>query len=125
MSIITHTKLRGLIATTVFSVLASSFSAVGAAADSTDAPTAIVKYEDLNVSTVPGASALYERIRAAAHTVCRDFDQRDLASQALKAACINKAIAKAVTEVNQPALFLVYNANHRTPLPMTLLSQRH
>lgn len=116
-------RVRSLIATAVFGVLASGFSAVGAAADGTDPPTAIVKYADLNVSSVAGATALYGRIRAAAQTVCRSFDQRDLASQALKADCINHAIARAVTEVNEPALFTVYNGNHRTPLPMTLVSQ--
>lgn len=120
-----HPRLRIFIATVVCSALASGFSAVVTAADGAQAPTAIVKYGDLKISTVPGATALYGRIRSAAHTVCRAFDQRDLASQALKTDCINHAIARAVTDVNEPALFSVYNANSRTPLPMTLLSQSH
>jgi UrcA family protein len=120
-----HPRLRVFIATALCSALASGFSAVVTAADGADAPTAIVKYGDLNVSTVPGASALYGRIRSAAQTVCRFFDRRDLASQALKTDCINHAIARAVTEVNEPALFSVYNTNNRTPLQMTLLSQSH
>ena len=120
-----HPRLRGLVATAVFSALASSLSAAGAAADSTEVPTTIVKYWDLNVSTAQGAAALYRRLRSAAQTVCRSSDQRDLNSQALQADCINHAIARAVIEVNQPALFTVYNSHNRTPLPMTLLSQRH
>lgn len=116
-------RLHGLIATAVFGAFASGFCAVGAAADGTDPPTAIVKYADLKVSSVPGATALYGRIRSAAQTVCRSFDQRNLAMQALKTDCINHAIARAVTEVNEPALFTVYNAKHRTPSPMTLVSQ--
>ena len=121
-----HPRLRVLIATAVYGALASGFSGVVTAAGGADAaPTAIVKYGDLNVSTVPGATALYGRIRSAAQTVCRSFDQRDLGSQTLKTDCIDHAIARAVTEVNQPALFSVYNANNRTPLPMPLLSQSH
>ena len=116
-------RVRNLIATAVFSALTSGLGAVAAAADGTDAPTVIVKYGDLRVSSAQGATALYGRIRSAGQSVCRSFDQRDLASQALKAACINHAIAKAVTEVNEPALFAVYNADNRTPLPMTLVSQ--
>ncbi|MDB6107141.1 MAG: hypothetical protein JWO52_7140 [Gammaproteobacteria bacterium] len=116
-------RLRGLITTAVFGALASAFSAVGVAAAGADAPTLIVKYGDLDVSTAQGATALYGRIRSAAKTVCPPFDQRDLAWRVLRATCINDAIARAVTEVNQPALFMVYKANNRTPVPKTLLSQ--
>jgi UrcA family protein len=118
-------RLCGLIATAAFSALALGFTPVGTAADSADVPTVIVKYADLNVSSFPGATALYGRIRSAAQTVCRSFDGRDLVSKTLMAHCINKAIARAVTEVNEPALFVVYNANNRAPLPLTLISQSH
>jgi len=123
--ITTSIHLRRMIAVAIFGALASSMSAVCTAADGADAPTAIVKYGDLNVSAVLGATALYGRIRSAAQTVCRSFERRDLASQALKTECINHAIAGAVTEINVPALFSVYNANNRTRLPTTLLSQNH
>jgi UrcA family protein len=113
--------LRGLTATAVFTVLASGISAVGAAADP---PTVIVRYGDLNVLTAEGATALYLRIRSAARHVCSSFDRPlDLNAQALKKDCISQVIAKAVTEVNSPALLLVYKANNGMPLPMTLLSQ--
>lgn len=125
MNTITSPRFRGLIATAIFSALASSFAPVGAAADSTDAPTTIVKYGDLNVSTSQGMTALYERIRAAAETVCRPLDGRDLSSKMRKDGCINKAIADAVTKVDQPELFAAYNAKNATPLPANLLSQSH
>ncbi len=117
--------LRSLIATAVFSALSSGFSAVCAAAD---APTVIVRYADLNVLTAHGATALYGRIRSAANHVCSSFDRPlDLNSQALKRDCISQVIAKAVIEVNSPALFKAYKANNGTPLPipMTLTSQSH
>jgi len=116
-------RRSGLIVTAVLGILASSLSAVCAAADSTDAPTIIVKYGDLNLSTPQGAAALYGRIRSAAETVCRHFDQRGVASQARKATCINHAISAAVTEVNEGSLFTVYNEKNKTPMPTTLLSQ--
>src|SRR5271170_4093158 len=103
-------RLRGLIATAIFSALASSFTAVCAAADGTDAPSVIVKYGDLNVSSPQGAAALYGRIRVAAEAVCPHLDHGDLLSKTHMNVCVNKAIAGAVTKVDQPALFAVYNA---------------
>jgi UrcA family protein len=123
MNTITSTRFRGLIATAIVSALASSFTAVCAAADSTDAPTAIVKYGDLNVSTSQGAASLYWRIRMAAETVCRPLDGGDLASKMRNGACVSKAIADAVTKVDQPELFDVYNAKNTTRMPANLLSQ--
>jgi UrcA family protein len=109
-------RLQNLIATAAFSALASGLSAGAAAADSPHTPTAIVKYGDLNVSTAEGATELYGRIRSAATHVCSSFNRPlDLNSQALKADCIGQAIANGVAAVNEPALFLVYNANGGTP----------
>jgi UrcA family protein len=107
-------RLRHIIATAAFSALASGFSAVGAAG--APAPTEIVKYDDLNVSTADGAAELYRRIRLAAAHVCSSFDRPlDLNSQASKADCIRQAISHGVTALNQPALFTVYKANGGTP----------
>jgi UrcA family protein len=116
-------RLRGLIATAIFSALASSFTVVCAAADSTDAPSVVVKYGDLNVSSPQGAAALYGRIRVAAEAVCPHLDHADLQSKMHMDVCVDKAIADAVTKVDQPALLAVYNAKNRTQLPANLLSQ--
>lgn len=117
-------RLRNLIATAVFSALASGFGAVAAAADGPQ-PTARVKYGDLNVSTTEGATELYGRIRSAATHVCSSFDRPlDLNSQALRADCIGQAVANGVATLNEPALFMVYKANGGTPLPRTPVSQR-
>jgi len=116
-------RLRGLIATAIFSALTSSFTVVCAAADSTDAPSVVVKYGDLKVSSPQGAAALYGRIRVAAQAVCPHLDHTDLLSKMQLNVCVNKAIADAVTNVDQPALVAVYNAKNRTRLPANLLSQ--
>lgn len=121
----TSARLRSQIATVVLSALAASFATVCAAADSTGAPTVIVKYGDLSVSNPQGAARLYGRIVAAAHEVCKGFDinSRDLASQARLKACVHKAIADAVTAVGQPQLLAIYNAKNGTQAPTALVSQ--
>src|SRR5689334_24134148 len=99
MNTSTHsTGLRSLIATAVFGVLASSFSAVSAA----DAnPVSInVRYADLNIASPSGALVLYERIRAAAQAACSYYWFK---TDADEARCVNGAIANAVTRVHQPA----------------------
>ena len=116
------TRLPSLIATAIFSALASSVATVCTAADSSDPPSTVVKYGDLNISTAQDAAALYVRIRWAAEGVCPQFDGRDLGFKMYKDACVNKAITDAVTKVNEPALSAVYNAKHQTQRP-TLLSQ--
>jgi UrcA family protein len=116
------TRLRGFIATAIFSALASSFAAVCTAADSSDTRSETVKFADLNVSNPEGAAALYRRIATAANNVCRSFDNdsRYIGSQASLNACIHKAIADAVTKVGRPELFTVYNSKNRQPLPVTV-----
>jgi UrcA family protein len=115
-------RLRGFIATAIFSALASTFAAVCTAADSSDTRSETVKYADLNVSNPEGAAALYRRIAAAANNVCRSFelDSRYIGSQAGLNACVRKAIADAVTKVGRPELFTVYNSKNRQPLPVTV-----
>jgi UrcA family protein len=91
----------------------------------TDAPQLIVDYGDLAVSTPRGAAALYHRIRAAAATVCRHLDERALGSKLLNDACVRKAIADAVSKVDQPALSAVYNAKDRHPTSPVLANAQN
>jgi UrcA family protein len=121
-TITTSANLRRTAATALFSALAS-FAAVCPAADSTDPLQATVQYGDLNVSSHLGAATLYSRIQAAAGRVCRPFDNRDLASKKLLNMCIHKAIADAVTKVDQPELSAVYNAKNGTSQPILLAAR--
>lgn len=112
--------LRGLVATAIFGALASSFSAV-CAADASSKPINVnVKSADLNISTPAGARVLYDRIRAAAENACSYYWFKTDADQVR---CVHDGIANAVTKVNRPALFAVYNAKNKTPLSTALLSQ--
>jgi UrcA family protein len=112
------TGLRGLIATAIFGVLASSFSAVSAA-DSRSAGIT-VKFSDLNISNPSGALVLYERIRAAAQGACSYYW---FETDADEARCVHDAIANAVTKINQPVLSAVYKTKYKTSVPSTLVSQ--
>jgi UrcA family protein len=115
------TGLRGLIATVIVGALAVSFSAV--AADASSKPINVnVKFADLNVSSQAGARVLYERIRAAAENGCSYYWFKSDADQVR---CVHDSIANAVSKVDRFALYAVYNAKNKTPLPTALASQSH
>ena len=118
----TSTRLPRILAATIFAALTCGIATVSFASDGTDALQTTVKYGDLNVSSPSGAATLYSRIRAAAENVCRPFKNRDLASQRLLAACVHQAMRDAVNEVNQPALFSIYNAKTGPSKPILLAS---
>jgi len=111
--------LRGFIATAIFGTIALSFSAVSIA-DPPSSASFTVKFADLNVASPSGARVLYERIRAAAQSACSYFWFK---TDADEARCMQNTIAKAVTEVEQPALTAVYNAKYKISAPSTLVSQ--
>jgi UrcA family protein len=116
----TSTGLRGLIATAIFGALAASFSTV-AAADASSKPIGVtVKFADLNISSQAGARVLYDRIQAAAIGACSYYWFK---TDADEARCVHEAIANSVTKVDRLALFSVYNAKNKTPLPTALVSQ--
>ena len=116
------TQPRGLIAAAILTALISSFSAVCNAADPADVPKATVKYADLDISTSPGASALYDRIRSASEGLCRPLDNRDLGAMFRWKNCVKHAIAGAVAKLNQPALTAVYAAKYHMLQPANILT---
>ena len=71
-----------------------------------------VSYRDLNLSTIEGATALYQRLRQAATSVC---DERGTGLDRYQAwqACYRAAIADAVAKVNSPLLTSVYSGKGR------------
>ena len=107
--------LRGLIATGILVVLASTLSMTSAADPSSASRT--VKFADLDISDPSDAHVLYMRILAAAQVVCSYVP---FATDADKARCVRDAIADAVTKIDQPELSAVYNAKNRTPVPNSL-----
>jgi UrcA family protein len=115
-------RFRTVIATLILGALACGVAAVNAAEDS-GIPKIVVKYADLNVSAPQGAAVLFQRIRRAGEAVCGSLAGGGLGPKMRMNACVQNAVADAVTKVNQPQLFAIYKANYKTPSPTTLLSQ--
>jgi UrcA family protein len=125
MNTITNIRdFRRLSATALCGVIASSFAALPAASDSFAPLTARVKFADLDVSRPQDAAVLYDRIRGAAEKVCSPYEAGGFAAKMHLDACINKAISKAVTTVDAPALSRVYSAKMGTTLPTGLVSRQ-
>jgi UrcA family protein len=121
----TSTRVSRILAVAIFAALASSTATVSFASDSTNALQVKVKYSDLNVSSASGATSLYNRIRAAADTVCHPFhplNPADLGARKVFSACVQKAMSSAINEVNEPALFTIANAKAGISKPVLLAS---
>jgi len=71
----------------------------GTAASAEDAPTAIVTYADLNLSSTAGVAALNHRISVAARRICGEADIRDLQRQAAVDACRATAVRSAAPQI--------------------------
>ena len=86
--------------------------AAAAGPDADPAPARVVDYADLNLASPAGISALYRRIRNAAHIVC-DFsgDTRRLADHGDQIECRSRATERAVLQVGLPALKALHLAS--------------
>ena len=85
-----------------FTSVACLLGATQATADSS-ARSVTVNYRDLNLSTIEGATALYQRLKGAAHRVCEE-PSTGLDEYRIYQACFRAAIADAVAKVNSPLL---------------------
>ena len=81
-----------------------------AATPSVDSPSVTVRYDDLNLSTTAGVDKLYHRISSAARDVCPDIYSRDTNIALAAHRCQAAAIARAVSQVNSPALAMLHAA---------------
>ncbi len=70
--------------------------------------TMTVTYRDLNLSTVAGATTLYQRIKGAARSVCGEEGRR-FDEQRQWMSCYRGAIAGAVATVHSPLLTVVHS----------------
>jgi UrcA family protein len=67
-------------------------------------PKYVVQFQDLDLSRIEGAATLYARLRHAARTVCESIQTQQPMLVEKYRACVDKAIADAVTKVNRPLL---------------------
>jgi UrcA family protein len=115
-----NTFIRHVITASIIATITAGLTVAASASEEPGVRSITVKFADLNVSTADGAAALYSRIRTAALEVCRQPDPLWNTRS-----CVDKSIADAVTKVNHPALFAVYNSHNKLSLPKSaqLLSQ--
>jgi UrcA family protein len=83
-----------------------------AAAATTDqvAPSVVIKYSTEALATDAGVQDLYRRIVRAAKKVCPEAGIKELAANASAHECQEQAIARAVRNVNNSRLALLYAA---------------
>jgi len=82
--------MNTLIAMTSAALLAA-VAAPALAQSTTDAPTAVVKYGDLNLSSAGGQTALHNRIERAVASVCPRPEPTALGQQPQYRACLQQA----------------------------------
>jgi UrcA family protein len=93
------------LATVSVGLLAAAAAAGAAAADtSTDLPSVVVRYSDLDLTTDTGQAALYRRLTHAAKTVCPSSELRDLGEFTRMQTCRDNALARALRAVGQPVM---------------------
>jgi UrcA family protein len=101
--------IRPLLTACAASLLAASALSSAAAADRTTIVTGTVKVSDLNLSTGQGAQTLLRRAKVRFHDLCAQVDSPlDPGASQAEQACVGKAMANLVREVNTPAVTAEY-----------------
>ena len=101
-----NTTIRTKIYTAIACVMgtAALCSALSTSVEAEDAPSKTVRFSDLDITKSDGAKVLYNRIRAAAQDVCGLSAGTDPIQRMATKGCIEKAVDKAVKDVNAPML---------------------
>lgn len=120
MNMTTSKILPSLFASAILGAFATGFAGISAAADSTLERSETVKFGDLNLSNPQGAATLYRRIVRAAHEVC---DLPDDVVRSSAHACVDKAVADAVSKVGHPELIAIYTAKTHMPMPIIVATR--
>jgi UrcA family protein len=97
------TATRSALALSSLALLGLSLPAL-AAPSRDEIATKVVRFNDLDLSTAAGAQTLYERITAAARSVCRGVEV------AQARACKARAVEDAVRAVGSPLLSSVHRS---------------
>jgi len=109
---------------TLLAVAMALLNAVAFASEFGDAPvTRVVSFAELDLTHSAGVTALYARIRSAAREVCKPkFDDRALEHVVSTRLCVEDATARAIADVNLPALTSYYQM--KTGRQITIAQQR-
>jgi UrcA family protein len=100
-------------------LLAAAALAVASAPDGTPAARSMaIRYADVNLATIAGATTLYQRIQGAARFVCGE-EGRSLSEQQAWKECYQSAVGEAVATVNSATLTSVAHG-HQAPVTAML-----
>jgi len=100
-------------------LLGGATLATASAPDATPAaPSLAIRYADVNLATIAGATTLYHRIEGAARFVCGE-EGRSLRDRHAWKVCYQSAVGEAVAKVNSPTLDAVYQG-HELPVAAML-----
>jgi UrcA family protein len=101
---------RAGIAAAVMGLMVLAAAAAPASAEQRVGADVAVHYADLDITTVAGAEALYERIQQAAAHVCPLADNQLLVERTAAMRCRNEVVAHAVSSVSSPQVTAVFAA---------------
>ena len=87
-----------------------------AAAKERGAVSTVVNYSDLDLTQSSDTARLYARLKYASQKVCNSYETRDLRMRELHAACYDKALSSAVTQVNDTRLSSLHATDARMKL---------
>ena len=101
-----NTSIRTKIYTAISCVISTAAlcTAISTSVKAEDVPSKTVRFSDLDITKSDGAKVLYSRIRAAARDVCELSTSTDPILRTAIKGCIDKAVDKAVKDVNAPML---------------------
>lgn len=89
-------------------VMTSALSPASNASSSEGTRMQEVHYADLDITREPGAERLYKRIRSAAREICGTPGIEQIINASTIRRCAEEATARAVAQVNSPALTRYY-----------------
>jgi UrcA family protein len=89
-----------------------------------DAPHVVVHFADLDLTKTEGAAILYQRLLAAAETVCGPRQDRELAKAADFKRCVQSALASAVMTIDRAKLTAYYRAHNEPRNPSMQLANK-
>jgi UrcA family protein len=69
-----------------------------------------VRFADLDLTRIEGATVLYHRLKQAAETVCTPLAGRNLENATVFKQCVQSGIEAAVTKVDRPMLTAYFQA---------------
>ncbi len=105
-----------------FTSIACLLGAAQAVAAPAETRSETVSYRDLDLSTIEGATALYQRLKSAARHVCDEPGTYPYALQEWRS-CYNAAIADAVAKVNSPLLTALYRGPNKQPTAIAMVTK--